>query len=74
MSKFTRCPIEPPRTNPVLGCVKGFLGPRSLLARRPSSPLARGKASLAVDEKWIKPNYEQINEKWSPAKQVVTQS
>ena len=57
MSKFTRCPIEPPRTNPVLGCVKGFLGPRSLLARRPSSSLARGKASLAkgrgpdVDEK-----------------------
>ena len=28
----------------------------------------------AVDEKWTKPTYEQINEKWSPAKHVVTQS
>ena len=45
------------------------------LARRPRSSLARGKASRhAADEKWIKPSYEQINEKWSPAKQVVTQS
>ena len=36
-----------PLTKPVLGCVKGVLGPRSLLARRPSSSLALGKASLA---------------------------
>ena len=31
-------------------------------------------SSRQSKEKWIKPTYEQINEKWSPAKQVVTQS
>ena len=41
--------------------------------RAPPWWLASGEGPN-VDGKWIKPTYEQINEKWSPAKQVVTQS